>query len=152
MREIAVTGPRSPQIATLDDLSGQEIFVRRSSSFWEHLEELNRKLAAAGKPPAILEAAPEELENEDLLEMLNAGLFGITIVDEPIGELWAQIFPAIRLHPEIAVATDGEIAWMIRKGSPKWKAELDAFVEDARPGHLLRQHRRPALRRQRPSS
>lgn len=128
VREIAVTGPRSPSLATLDDLSGKEVFVRRSSSFWEHLEDLNRRFAAEGKQPVVLKAAPEELENEDLLEMLNAGLYGITIVDDFLGELWAQVFPNIRLHPEVALTTGGEIAWMIRKGSPALKAELDAFI------------------------
>ena len=128
--EIAVTGPRSPAIVTLDDLAGKEVFVRPSTSFWEHLEDLNRRFAAEGKPAVILKAAPEELENEDLLEMLNAGLFGITVVDDFIGELWAKVLPEIRLHPEIAVASGGEIGWMIRQGSPKLKAELDDFIDD----------------------
>ena len=30
--EILVTGPTAPPIASLDDLAGQEIFVRRTSS------------------------------------------------------------------------------------------------------------------------
>ncbi|MCI0618278.1 transporter substrate-binding domain-containing protein, partial [bacterium] len=35
--ELVITGPASPKISTLDDLSGQEIFVRKSSSYYEHL-------------------------------------------------------------------------------------------------------------------
>jgi membrane-bound lytic murein transglycosylase MltF len=127
--EIAVTGPRSPMLTSLDDLAGKEVFVRRSSSFWEHLEALNRRFVQEGKEPVILKAAPDELGNEDLLEMLNAGLFGITIVDDYLGELWAQVLPDIELHPEVAISTGGEIAWMIRKDSPLLKAELDGFVK-----------------------
>jgi membrane-bound lytic murein transglycosylase MltF len=129
VNEIVVTGPQSPQITTIDDLAGKEVFVRRSSSFWEHLEELNRRFEAEGKEQVVLDPAPEELEYEDLLEMLNAGLYGITVVDDFIGNLWAQVLPDIKLHPDIAVATGGEIAWMIRKDSPLLKAELDAFIK-----------------------
>ncbi len=39
--EVVVTGPSSPKIASLEDLSGKEVFVRKSSSYYEHLEQLN---------------------------------------------------------------------------------------------------------------
>src|SRR5688572_11470787 len=60
--EIVVSGPASPRIASLDDLSGQEIFVRKSSSYYESLVALNQKFAAAKKPPVTLKEAPETLE------------------------------------------------------------------------------------------
>lgn len=44
--EIIVTGPASTELNSLDDLSGQELFVRRSSSYWEHLEQLNARFKA----------------------------------------------------------------------------------------------------------
>ena len=40
VREIAVTGPASPELKSIDDLSGKEVFVRKSSSYWTHLERL----------------------------------------------------------------------------------------------------------------
>jgi membrane-bound lytic murein transglycosylase MltF len=128
VKEIAVTGPASPALATLDDLSGKEVFARKSSSFWEHLEALNERFASEKKPPVKLVAAPEDLEDEDLLEMLNAGAFGIAVVDEPIATLWTKIFTDIRPHPEVTVHEGGEIAWMLRKDSPQLKAKLDSFV------------------------
>jgi membrane-bound lytic murein transglycosylase MltF len=125
--EIVVTGPQSPEIKTMDDLAGKDVFVRKSSSYYESLLALNARLHAEGKPPVHLTAAPEVLEDEDLLEMVNAGLIGVIVVDRPIAELWKQIFPDIVLHPTVALRTGGEIAWAIRKGSPKLRAELDAF-------------------------
>jgi hypothetical protein len=41
--EIAVTGPQSPKLAALDDFAGQEIFPRKPSSSWEHVEQLNER-------------------------------------------------------------------------------------------------------------
>jgi len=78
--EIAVTGPASPALATVDDLSGKEVFVRKSSSYFEHLQALNERFAAAGKPPVKLREAPDELEDEDLMEMVNAGLVPVVVV------------------------------------------------------------------------
>lgn len=64
VKEIAVTGPHSPTIHSIDDLSGQEVFVRKSSSYWEHLEALNPRFKSQGKAPVKLRAAPEDLEDE----------------------------------------------------------------------------------------
>jgi len=126
--EIVVTGPESPAIASLDDLAGKEVVTRRSSSYWEHLEDLSGRLEAAGKPPIALVAAPEDLEDEDLLELLNAGAFGIGVVDAPIANLWSSIYTGVKPRADLVVHTGGQFAWMIRKGSPKLKAELDAFI------------------------
>ena len=45
VREIVVTGKAAPQIASIDDLAGKEVFVRKSSSYWTHLEALSDKLS-----------------------------------------------------------------------------------------------------------
>ena len=94
--EIVVTGPQSPQLTSLADLAGKEVFVRKSSSYWGHLEQLSAKLKGEGKPAITLRPAPEDLEDEDLLEMLNAGLFGIGIVDDYKLEVWSKVFPKIK--------------------------------------------------------
>jgi membrane-bound lytic murein transglycosylase MltF len=127
--EIVVTGPQSPPIASRDDLAGKEVFVRRSSSYHDSLLKLNATFKLQGKPAVKLVPAPEVLEDEDLLEMLNAGLVQVLVVDEHKAVFWKQVFPALTLHPDVAVATGGEIAWAIRRDSPKLKAELNGFVK-----------------------
>lgn len=128
VREIAVTGPRSPALASVDDLSGKEVFVRKSASYWTHLEALNEGFRKAGKAPVKLRAAPEDLQDDDLLEMLSAGLFGITVVDRYAALLWAKVLKGIKPREDIVVNEGGETGWMIRKGSPLLKAEIDAFA------------------------
>src|SRR5262249_15425374 len=68
VNEIVVTGPGAPALTTVDDLSGREVFVRPSSSYFQSLTALNDKLKAAGKPPVTLKPAPEPLEDDDILE------------------------------------------------------------------------------------
>ena len=98
VKEIAVTGPNSPELASVDDLSGKEVFVRKSSSFWTHLEHLNERFANEQKPPVTLKAAPEDLQDDDLLEMVHAGLVGIVVVDRYQARLWATVFKKLKPH------------------------------------------------------
>jgi membrane-bound lytic murein transglycosylase MltF len=130
VKEVAVTGPQSPEIHTLDDLAGQNVVVRQSSSYWSHLETLNARFARERKSPMILEPAPEDLSDDDLLEMVNAGLIEVTVVDRYAALLWSKILPDLRVHEEVPVNEGGEIGWLIRKGSPKLKQEIDAFARD----------------------
>jgi membrane-bound lytic murein transglycosylase MltF len=137
INEIVVTGPASPELMTLDDLSGQEVFVRRSSSYWEHLERLNEDFKNEGKEPVKLDPAPEQLGDADLLEMINAGLSGMIVIDDYKAVLWAKVFPGIKLHSEMVLNAGGEIGWMLRKESPKLKAEVDAFAKTHGQGTLV---------------
>jgi membrane-bound lytic murein transglycosylase MltF len=132
--ELVVTGPQSPQLASLNDLAGKEVFVRKSSSYWEHLEQLNARFKKEGKAAVVLRPAPEDLEDEDLLEMLNAGLFGIAVVDDYKLAIWAKVFPKIKVRPDLAVSAGGELAWAFRPNSPQLKTALDAFLKTHRQG------------------
>jgi membrane-bound lytic murein transglycosylase MltF len=116
-------------MAAVEDLAGREVFVRKSSSYYESLLKLNKEFERTGKPQVILKTAPEELEDEDLLEMLNAGLVQIVIVDSHKANFWQQVFAEIRLHPSVAVRSGGEIAWAIGQNSPLLKATLNEFIK-----------------------
>jgi len=137
VREIIVTGPSSPTLSSLDDLAGKTIHVRKSSSFYENLVRLNASFKIAGKPEIKLVPEEENLEDEDLLEMVNAGLLPMLVMDSPKAEFWAKIFENIRLHPDIAVNTGGKIAWAFRKNSPKLKKVINQFVSKNKKGTLI---------------
>lgn len=89
---------------------------------------------AEGKPEITLVAMDENLEDEDLLEMVDAGLLPWTVVDDYKATIWKNVFPNLTVHPDITVNTDGQIAWAIRKNSPLLKAKLDAFANDHKIG------------------
>ncbi len=139
--EIVVTGPRSPKLAALEDLGGHEVHVRRSSSYYASLEALNARLRAAGRPEARIVAVPELLEDEDLMDMVGAGLIPLTVVDEWKAKIWAAIHKRLRPRPELAL-TDGEsVAWALRAGTPKLLAVVNEFIA-RHPGALERRARR----------
>jgi membrane-bound lytic murein transglycosylase MltF len=137
VKEVVITGPGSPQIKSIDDLAGKEVYVRKSSSYYESLLEMNTNFTKSGKKPAKLTLADENLEDEDLLEMVNAGLIPMIIVDLHKAQFWQQVFNKIQVHDDIAVRTGGEIAWAFRKNSPKLRSVINEFVKANRKGTLM---------------
>ena len=134
--EVVVTGPSSPKITSLDDLAGQTIHVRKSSSYYESLVAQNKKFKQAGKAEMKLTLVEEFLEDEDLLEMVNAGLLPMIVIDSHKALFWAKIFENIEVHESIALRTGGEIAWAFRKDSPKLAQVVNAFVKKNKKGTL----------------
>ena len=137
VKELLVSGPSSSDVKNLEQLSGKTVFVRRSSSYYESLQTLNARFAKASLPPVILQEAPEALEDEDLLEMLNAGLIPLIVVDRHKALFWKQVFPKIQVHENIVLRDGGSIAWAVRKDNPQLLAELNNFVKHNRQGSTL---------------
>jgi membrane-bound lytic murein transglycosylase MltF len=125
--ELVLTGPRSPRIATAEDLAGRTVHLRKASSYHESLVALNDRLEKAGKPPASLALVPDALEDEDMMEMLNVGLFESIVVDDWKARMWAEVLPKITVNPGAIVREGGRIGWAVRKDSPKLRAELEEF-------------------------
>ncbi|MDH4870259.1 lytic transglycosylase F [Pseudomonas sp. BN515] len=133
IREVVVTGPKSMQISKLEDLAGKEVMVRPSSSYYEHLIELNTSFRQKGLEPIVIKPADENLESEDLLEMVNAGLINAIVVDRYIAETWKAMLTNLVIHEDFPIRDDTQIAWAVRKGSPQLLKVLAQFAK----GHKL---------------
>ena len=123
--EVLITGPASPDIQSIDDLSGEEIVVRASSSYFEHLSILAADFMVRGLEPPIVTMADELLEAEDLLEMVHGGLIPMTVVDDYKAEFWSTVFPDMVIRKDIAINSDGVIAWAM----PQQSTQLGEFIE-----------------------
>ena len=135
--EIVVTGPSAPPLSDLDALGGQTIHVRRSSSYYNSLVALNQRFLASGISEVELVDTADHLEDDDLLEMVNAGLLPMVVVDSHKATFWAQIFDAIELRPDLAVRRGSQIAWALRKGTPQLREVVNEFVRENRRGTLM---------------
>ena len=135
--ELVVSGPGSPKLSSIDDLAGKEVFVRKSTAYYESLTALNQRFAAEKRPPVNLKVAPEELEDEDMVEMVNAGLVPFIVMNKHLVDFWKQVYPKVTVHEGIALRTGGEIAWAIRENSPQLKAALDDFIVRHRQGTTI---------------
>jgi membrane-bound lytic murein transglycosylase MltF len=125
--EIVATGPATPPIASIEDLSGKTVHLREVSSQALSMKALNERFKQAGKPEARLVYVPNALEDEDLLEMLNAGLLQAVVVDDWKAKMWAQALPKLKVHEDIVLRPRTKMGWAIRKNSPKLAAELTEF-------------------------
>jgi membrane-bound lytic murein transglycosylase MltF len=135
VKELVVTGPKSPGITSTEDLAGKTVHVRKASSYYESLEALNGRFKKGGRPTVKLVLVPDALEDEDMMEMLNAGLLEVVVVDDWKAKMWAQILPKIKVNEQAVVRESGKHGWAIRKGSPKLEAEILDFYQ----GYLKKQ-------------
>lgn len=136
--EVLVFGPASPAgIESLDDLAGKSVYIRGSSSYFEHISALNTKFAERGLKPLHIELANEMLRTQDILEMVNAGLVSATVIDRYKGDYLSKIFPDIEVRSDLVVNKGGEIAWVYRKDSPLLAAAVNDFIRENREGTLI---------------
>jgi membrane-bound lytic murein transglycosylase MltF len=136
--EIVVFAPGlGADVTSVDDLSGRAVYVRRSSSYFEHLEALNRDLVERQLPPVRIDAANEHLRDQDILDMVNAGIVDATVIDSYKASNWSEVFTEMQPRDDLVINSGGEIAWMIRKDSPLLKAALDSFLREHRQGTLV---------------
>jgi membrane-bound lytic murein transglycosylase MltF len=127
--QILVTATGAPAMASVEDLSGKEVFARENGKYYQSLLALNEKFKTQGKPLVVIKAAPQSLEDDDLLEMVNAGLIPAMVVDDYLANFWKRIFPNITVHEDVAVHTGGTLAIAIRKSSPQLSNALNTFME-----------------------
>ena len=128
VNQVIVTGPGAPPIATLDDLSDQDVFVRKVSIYAESIATLNEQLKQRGRPPVRITEAPDVLEDDDILEMVNAGLVPITIVDDYLADFWSKVFTDLKVRSDVPVRTGGVLAVAFRKENPKLRAKVNDWI------------------------
>ncbi len=90
--ELVITGPAATNVASFDDLVKTGLYLRPSSSYFEHLQTLNSERKAQGKQLIPITEADENLEDFDLLDMVNAGVLRAIVVDSHKAAFWEQIF------------------------------------------------------------
>lgn len=134
VKEVIVTGPSAPPITTIEDLAGKEVFVRKVSRYWPNLERLNQRFRAEGRPAVILKEADANLEDEDILDMVNAGLVSMTVMDDLIAGFWAKVYDDIRVHNDLSIADEGRSGWAVQKGTPQFVSLINEFVKDHKVG------------------
>ncbi len=134
VQQIVVTGKGFGAVSSLEDLSGKKIFVNPLTTYPASLEKVNDTLRKEGKAPIVIEPADKSLLDEDLLEMVNAGLIPATVTTTERADLWTQVLPDIRAYPKLAIGTEGELAWAVRKDNPQLKALLDEFIKTRAAG------------------
>jgi len=131
--QVVVTGSSLDNISSFDQLAGQPIYVNPVTTYYDNLKKVSDAQKNAGKPTLDIQAADKDLFDDDLIEMVNAGLIPATVTTRGRAELWAKVMPNIKPHLDLVVASEGETAWVMRKNNPRFKELVDEFVK----GHAV---------------
>jgi membrane-bound lytic murein transglycosylase MltF len=137
VHHVVVASRDAPPIASVDHLSGREVHVRRSSGYYEDLTRLNERLRLAGRPPVTIVDVDEALEEEDILQMVDAGIVPVTITNTLYASFWRQVYDRLHVYDGLAVRRDGAIAWAVRREARQMLGAINAFVDSHRVGTVF---------------
>ena len=133
-RAVIVSGP-GEQLSRLEDLSGRNVYYFSNTIPFENLRRLSEDLQRDRKPPIHLTPAAPDLQIEDVLEMVNAGLVPMTIAEDKIAQYWARVLPNLKIHSQIVVAAS-PLAWSVQQNTPQLKSVVNEFIQDHKIGTL----------------
>src|SRR5690606_27801497 len=116
----------------LEQLSGRSIALPVGSAAGEALRQVNERLAGRKLAPIVIEWVDSTLAVEDVLEMVQAGIYPLTAVEQPIAERWAKVLPKLRLERHLVLSNQGDISWFLRRDAVMLRASVDRFLKSYR--------------------
>jgi len=137
LKEIIVGGPTAPKLNSLDDLAGQEIYLREGSSYESATLRLNDSLKKKGLRPVKIKAIDPYLESEDILEMINSGVIPFSAMVEDVAQLWSNVMDSLVLYDKFPLDSNVAYGMVFRKDSPDLKAAADKFLKQNAKGTLM---------------
>jgi membrane-bound lytic murein transglycosylase MltF len=132
--EIIVSGPEYAAVSKLQGFGGKQVFVNPVTNYYDNLQKVNASLKENGATPIDVREADRSFDQDDLIQMVNAGLIPATVTTKQRADLWSQVLPNLRPHPECVIAKEGSLAWAMRKDNPQLKHLLDQFVVGHKEG------------------
>ena len=128
VKQVIVSGPDFGSVSRVEDLAGKQVYVNPLAASYQSLKQINDKFRNQGKPPIVIKDADQYLSEDDILQMVNAGLMTATVASTLRANLWSQVLPHLVVHQDAVVAGDEQLAWVVRKDNPQLKQLLDEFI------------------------
>ncbi|MBU6957363.1 transglycosylase SLT domain-containing protein [Pseudomonas sp. CVAP len=124
---VGIKGER--RYTRLEQLSGKTLALPAGSTAGEAINQINQKLALNKQPPVKVEWVDPSLAVEDVLEMVQGGIFHLTIVEQPIAERWGKILPKLRFDRQVVISEPGKEYWFVRRDASMLRASIDRFLQ-----------------------
>lgn len=121
VREQLVTRATDRRLRAPADLTGRTIVVRRSSAFWNTVEDLTRQY-----PGIRRRAAPEHLDTEQILDRVANGEFDVTVADSNL--MRAVLTYRSDLRAAFDLTDERPVAWGVRPDSRELLGALNRFL------------------------
>ena len=123
---VGIKGER--RFTRLEQLSGKTLALPTGSAAGDAVSQINQKLALRKLAPVKIEWVDPSLAVEDVLEMVQGGIFHLTIVEQPIAERWGKILPKLRFDRQVLISEPGEEFWFVRRDASMLRASIDRFL------------------------
>ncbi|CAD5108751.1 MltF family protein [Zestomonas carbonaria] len=124
---VVVSRQGNRRYQNLEQLAGRSLLLPAGSAVGEALRGVNQKLAQRKLEPMAIEWVDSSLAVEDVLEMVQAGIFPRTAVEQPIAERWAKVMPRLRVDRHLVLSSEGGMSWFVRRDAPMLRASIDRF-------------------------
>ena len=112
----------------VEQLSGRTIALTSASAAGPAIQVINQQLALRKRAPIKVEWVDPTLAVEDVLEMVQAGIYPLTVVERPIAQRWARVMPKLRVDSKLQLARPDAMRWYVRKDAPMFQAAVDRFL------------------------
>ncbi|ROM71224.1 lytic transglycosylase F [Pseudomonas brassicacearum] len=112
----------------VEQLSGKTLALPNGSAAGDAVSQINQKLALLKLPPVKIEWVDPSLAVEDVLEMVQGGIFHLTIVEQPIAERWGKILPKLRFDRQVLIGEPSDEYWFVRRDAAMLRASIDQFL------------------------
>ncbi|MYC70385.1 MAG: transporter substrate-binding domain-containing protein [Gemmatimonadetes bacterium] len=119
--EYLITAASDSLPATIEDLAGMKVGVRRSSSHYETLADIQQRV-----PSLQIHTAPEKLGLEHLLDGIVRGEYQAAVSDEHLWRAVASYYD--NLVTSLMVAENRPIALMMRPDDVQLKTRVDEYL------------------------
>ena len=129
-REMAVWKDGTQPLKAAEDLSGKEVHVRKSATYYASLLELNTKLKAKGLPEVVITPVSEDWETDTILQAVSRGEIAYTIADEILANIHTAYWDNLVVGPPIT--GERELAWSVRPTDVKLKKAIDGVFHELR--------------------
>jgi membrane-bound lytic murein transglycosylase F len=116
-------------IKTLKDLSGQTLVVHRSSLYWQALEALQQQGITLK-----LQAAPESMEIEEILEKVALGEYPATLVDKHLLDI--EIAAGVAIKSAFAFDKVYSHALAVREENTNLLKDLNQYISQQKDSKL----------------
>lgn len=129
VEEVVMRNKTVPAIVSEEDFSGKTFYLRPSSSYYTTILHINERLIQKGLDPVNIKDLSENLADSDIMEILNAGIIDYTVLDDFRGNLWATVFPNVKMEKNFPLTPPRAIAFGLRKDTPQLKMLVDEFMK-----------------------
>jgi membrane-bound lytic murein transglycosylase MltF len=127
---VLVSRQGNPRYKIFEQLSGRSVALSAGSAAGSALDVINQRLMQVERAPIAVEWVDPTLAVEDVLEMVQAGVYPATVVEQTIAERWTKVLPKLRIEPQLTLGSTAGMHWFMRKEASMLRANVDRFLQD----------------------